>query len=180
MLVRQENLAFRNATEQDAAVLGNWWRDGKVMEHAGFPNGLNITDEQIAAGISTDSDETRRRMVIELEGSPIGEMNYSNEGNHTAEIGIKICDSSKQEKGYGTRILIMLIKYLFYEQGYEKIILDTNLKNTRAQHVYEKIGFRKVRIRHNSWRDQLGRPQSTVYYEMTKDSFISAKYGKTK
>lgn len=173
MLVRKENLAFRNATEQDAAILGNWWRDGKVMEHAGFSNGLNITDEQIAAGISTDSDETRRRLIIEVDNIPVGEMNYSNEGNHTAEIGIKICDSSKQEKGYGTRILHMLIKYLFYQQGYEKIILDTNLENKRAQHVYEKIGFRKVRISYDSWRDQLGQMQSTVYYEMTKDYYQS-------
>lgn len=35
----------------------------------------------------------------------------------------------------------MLIEELF-SMGYEKIILETNLKNTRAQHVYERLGFR--------------------------------------
>ena len=43
-----------------------------------------------------------------------------------------------QEKGLGRVILSMLIEELF-TMGYELIFLDTNLKNTRAQHVYELI-----------------------------------------
>ena len=68
-------------------------------------------------------------------------------GEGVAEIGIKICDFSYQNKGYGNELLHMLITYLF-EDGdlnekyrVDKIILDTNLKNVRAQHVYEKLGF---------------------------------------
>jgi len=50
--------------------------------------------------------------------------------------------------------------------------LDTNLKNTRAQHVYEKLGFRKVRTRINAWKDQLGELQSAVDYELTAEDFV--------
>lgn len=57
--------------------------------------------------------------------------------------------------------------------GYEKIILDTNLKNERAQHVYERLGFKKLRVVENSWCDQLGEAQSAVEYEMYKKDFIS-------
>jgi RimJ/RimL family protein N-acetyltransferase len=63
----------------------------------------------------------------------------------------------------------MLINYLFTEMKVEKIILDTNLNNTRAQHVYEKIGFRKTAVRINSWKDQLGALQSSVEYELKKE-----------
>ena len=164
---------IRDATQADAHILGNWWRDGAIMAHAGFPHGLDVSDEEIASSLSTDADDTRRRLIIEADGKPIGEMSYSNKGNRVAEIGIKICDSTMQGRGYGTRLLCMLIDVLFYEQRYEKIILDTNLENARAQPVYEKIGFRKVSISHNSWKDQLGRPQSSVEYELTETDYVN-------
>ena len=65
----------------------------------------------------------------------------------------------------------MLIGELF-ERGYEKIVLDTNLQNKRAQHVYESLGFQKLRINYDSWTDQLGNKQSAVDYELTEDNFI--------
>jgi RimJ/RimL family protein N-acetyltransferase len=102
-------------------------------------------------------------------------MNYKNKGNETAEIGIKICDFTKQEKGYGTKLLKMFIKYLFNELNYEKIILDTNLNNKRAQHVYEKIGFKKIKIRKNSWKNQLGELQSSVDYELLLEEYKDLK-----
>lgn len=66
----------------------------------------------------------------------------------------------------------MLIQMLFLEMSYDKIILDTNLNNTRAQHVYEKIGFRKLRVNVNSWKNQLGEFQSSVDYEIKRDEFL--------
>ena len=65
----------------------------------------------------------------------------------------------------------MLISWLF-EQGVEKIVLDTNLTNLRAQHVYESLGFQKLRVNIDSWTDQLGNKQSAVDYELTEDSFV--------
>ena len=107
------------------------------MAHAGFPNGLGTSEEIIAQQLSGDTDEIHRRLIIEVDGVPTGELNYRNQGNGIAEIGIKICDFSKQEKGYGKKLLSMLINALFRDLGYKKIILDTNLNNHRAQHVYE-------------------------------------------
>lgn len=173
MFIQYNNLVIRNAIKEDAEILGKWWRNGTVMAHAGFPNGLDITDEHIASMLSMDTDDTCRRLIIELDGYPIGEMNYRNKGNLTAEMGIKICESSEQEKGYGTRLISMLISTLLCDRGYEKIILDTNLKNARAQHIYEKIGFKKLRVNSNSWRDHLGRLQSSVDYELTKAGWLN-------
>ena len=98
-------------------------------------------------------------------------MSYRNKGEGIAEIGIKICNADYQEKGLGRVILSMLIHELF-QKGYQKIILDTNLNNKRAQHVYEKLGFTKLRVNINSWKDQLGRPQSSVDYELVPEDFV--------
>ena len=172
-MLKYKDVVIRNATAADAVILETWWNDGTIMAHAGFPNGTGQTAEEIAEKIRTDADKVHRRMIIELAGNPIGETNYNHLREGVAEIGIKICDFSKQNKGYGKIILSMLILYLFDELGYEKIVLDTNLRNKRAQHVYEQLGFRKVRVRENSWRNQLGELQSAVDYELTQDEFIS-------
>ena len=39
MFLKHNNLIIRNATEKDAEQLALWWNDGKIMAHAGFPNG---------------------------------------------------------------------------------------------------------------------------------------------
>lgn len=173
MLLTHQALTIRNATTADASTLAAWWNDGAVMAHAGFPLGLGTTPENIAEDLSTDRDDTRRRLILELSGTPIGEMSYRNLGNGTAEIGIKICDATKQEKGLGRKYLSLLITALFDEHSYHRIFLDTNLKNTRAQHVYESLGFQKIRVVENSWTDQLGVPQSAVEYELFPGNFIS-------
>lgn len=176
MLLNYQNLTVRNATPADADQLAAWWNDGAVMAHAGFPNGTGETADEIARRISKDTDE-HRRLIIELAHRPIGEMNYTRcpdqEGKKTAEIGIKICDFSEQEKGYGRIVLSMMIASLFTDFGYQKIILDTNLNNRRAQHVYETLGFRKLRTRENSWRNQLGELQSSVDYELIPEDFVN-------
>lgn len=173
MLIIYKNLTIRNATKDDAIILSNWWNDGKVMAHAGFPKGLGTTPNEVELELSRDSDDVYRRLMIECEDIPIGEMNYRNTWNGIAEIGIKICDFSKQERGFGKILLSMLINSLFEDMGYSKIILDTNLNNLRAQHVYEELGFKKLRVNIDSWRNQLGELQSSIDYEMNKDDFIN-------
>ena len=163
------DIHIRNALPDDCAVLAAWWNDGEVMAHAGFPNGIGTTAEEVRTQIEHESDEGRT-LIIEDGGRPIGEMNYRNVGEMTAEIGVKICESDYQGKGIGRTVLSMLVKELFSE-GYSKIILDTNLNNLRAQHVYELLGFRKVAVNTDSWTDQLGKKQSSVDYELTPERF---------
>ena len=143
------------------------------MAHAGFSNGTGQTAQSIANSLQEDTDTTHRRLIIEMDNMPIGEMNYRNKGSQTVEIGIKICDFSKQNKGMGKILLSMLISALFKDFGYQKIILDTNLKNKRAQHVYEQVGFTKLRVNQNSWTNQIGELQSSIDYELYQKDFIN-------
>ena len=171
MHITHDNLTIRNALPGDARQLCAWWNNGAVMAHAGFPKGLGTTARKIRRSLKKDSDENCRRLVIELDGRPIGEMNYRRRDGRTAEIGIKICDFGEQNKGYGSTLLRMLVTALFQDYGYGRIVLDTNVNNLRAQHVYEKLGFRRVGVRENAWKDQLGRWQSAVDYELTKEEW---------
>jgi RimJ/RimL family protein N-acetyltransferase len=112
MLIKYKNLTIRNAVAADAEQLCAWWNDGKIMAHAGLPNGSGETTEEIRDRLIGNTDDTHGRHIIELDGKPIGEMMYRNKGG-AAELGIKICDFSKQEKGYGTELLTIFIDALF-------------------------------------------------------------------
>ena len=166
MYLQYHDLTIRDAHPADAPQLVLWWNDGAVMAHAGFPLGLGTTVEKEAARLPAPG-----RLMLEYQTRPIGEMSWRDVGN-AAEIGIKICDATMQERGLGRIALSLLIGELF-SMGFAKIVLDTNLNNRRAQHVYEKLGFQKVAVRENSWTDQLGIPQSAVDYELTPENFIN-------
>lgn len=164
--IQYENLTIRQAQAADAKQLAAWWNDGAVMAHAGFPNGVGTTEAEVAKGLGKGC------MVIQEGDRLIGECNYREVEDGTAEIGIKICETDCQNRGVGRKILSLLIGWLF-RNGYSKIVLDTNLKNTRAQHVYESLGFRKVRTNIDAWKDQVGQLQSSVDYELVEKDFIS-------
>lgn len=183
MKLEQGKLCIKNAEKEDCKQLVSWWNDGAVMAHAGFSNGLGTSEEKVQKQIAADNDDTRRHLVIWYDGNRIGEMSYANLGdsleetgedtieNRTADIGIKICNPAFQEKGLGKIVLSMLIRELF-SRGYTKIVLDTNLKNKRAQHVYERLGFQKVNVRMDAWTDQVGEKQSVIDYELTTEHFV--------
>lgn len=196
MFRSHKNIIIREVIAEDATQLTAWWNDGKVMAHAGFPKGLGTTVEAVSKQIEEQSKKNCRHMILYANKTgdamncrealgrvdeevcregyrPIGEMNYREIDESTCEMGIKICEADMQNKGLGKIILSLFIEGLFTECGYEKILLDTNLDNKRAQHVYEQLGFRKVRVNENAWKDQLGEWQSSVDYELTEREFVS-------
>lgn len=166
-------IQIRSATVADAPLLCRWWNDGAVMAHAGFPLGLGTTEAAVAADLARKDPAEGELCILLYDGVPIGETDYHNAGNQVADIGIKICEASHQNHGLGKQILSLLIEALFSQMGYVKIRLDPNLKNTRAQHVYEQLGFQKVAIEWDSWTDQMGQLQSAVLYELTPPDFHS-------
>lgn len=171
MEVKFNKFKIREAKIDDARLLLLWWNNGKVMEHAGFPYGLETTEERIK--LLLEKKDNNYRHIIEYDNKPIGEMNYIDLGKDVCDIGIKICDFSFQNKGYGKKILSLFISTLFKELNYKKIILSTDIKNLRAQHVYERLGFKKVKIFYDSWTDQLGKLRTSVSYELIEEDFVS-------
>ena len=170
MRIENKDLVLRDVNKKDCETLERWWNDGEVMAHAGFPNGLGTNCEEIWESVSKDEDFLRRRLMIEYKNELIGEMSYTFIDDHCADLGIKICEKEYQNMGLGRVALSMLINRLF-EMGCLKIVLDTNLNNMRARHVYELLGFEKVRVNYDSWKDQMGNFQSSVDYELYRERF---------
>jgi len=177
MYIKNENLVIRSASLEDTSRLNTWWNDGKVMEHAGFPNGLGQSLHETEKEILAYEGKLSQLCILEVDSVPVGECSVGVIGDGMVEIGIKICDFTYQNQGIGRKLLSMLLTYLFEDEvlnsqyKVDKILLDTNLKNVRAQHVYEKLGFTKIRVNKAAWKDQLGEWQDSVDYEMTRQDY---------
>ena len=46
-----------------------------------------------------------------------------------------------------------------------------------AQHVYEKLGFKRVGVRVNAWKNQLGELQLSIDYELTRRNSTRERKG---
>ncbi len=181
MYIEKNNLLIRSAVNDDAEILTSWWNDGKIMAHAGFSNGLKTNKEDVLTQISNNLKGLSQRCIIEISNERIGECSYRLKDDY-AEIGIKICDTNFQNKGYGTKLLKIVINFIFTDKSINntckinRVILDTDLENVRAQYVYEKLGFKKIRTNIDSWKNQLGVSRSSIDYELTLEDYKKLQY----
>ncbi|MFX1492429.1 MAG: GNAT family N-acetyltransferase, partial [Promethearchaeota archaeon] len=62
--------------------------------------------------------------------------------NRKAELMIVIYNKEYWGKGFGTEAIQLLLNYGFKQLNLNRILLFSHDDNTRAQHIYEKIGFK--------------------------------------
>lgn len=93
-----------------------------------------------------DSKNEPSRIVfaIMFDDKPIGELQLKQINREKAEctLSIHMQNDSVKGKGYGTQAERMAVKYAFDELGIVAVNADTVQKNTRSQHILEKVGFR--------------------------------------
>lgn len=95
----------------------------------------------------TNSVPDRRLFAILADGQIVGECKLKNIDLQKREcsMGIHLQNDAVKEKGYGTQAERLILQYAFGELGMGAVNADAALKNTRSQHVLEKVGFRYVR-----------------------------------
>jgi len=62
-----------------------------------------------------------------------------NQANRSIELMRIAIDHPGQ--GYGRQALLLILRWCFEEQNAHRVWLDVRSANTRAQHVYQSIGF---------------------------------------
>jgi aminoglycoside 6'-N-acetyltransferase len=61
-------------------------------------------------------------------------------------IDMFIGEAGFLDQGIGTKLLGMLVKYIFSELNCDLITIDPRVENARAIRAYEKVGFKKSKI----------------------------------
>ena len=96
---------------------------------------------------SKQEDIHRKNFMIMCQDSPIGELSlkHIDYEKKECELSIHMQSNRVKNKGYGTLAEKQAIKYAFEILKMDRVLANCVLKNTRSQHILEKIGFEFVR-----------------------------------
>ena len=93
-----------------------------------------------------------------------------------AMVGIGIGERDFWNKGYGTDMMKVCLRYAFSELGVWRVTLGVFGYNTRAQRSYEKAGFRlEGRTRGDILRE--GQRADTVWMGILREEWLAAQTG---
>jgi aminoglycoside 6'-N-acetyltransferase len=102
--------------------------------------------------------------VIELDGAPVGCIQFSEELDpdyYAAAVDIFV-SAAVHGRGVGPDAMRTLIAWLIDVRGHHRVTVDPAAANARAIHVYEMLGFRPVgvlrqyeRVEDGTWREAL-------------------------
>ena len=100
--------------------------------------------ETVDAYFDRNNTPDRKLFAILAEGKIVGEIKLKDIDFEKREcsMGIHLQNDSVKGKGYGTQAERLILRYAFEELGMDTVKADAALKNTRSQHVLEKVGFR--------------------------------------
>ncbi|MBA2461468.1 MAG: GNAT family N-acetyltransferase [Actinobacteria bacterium] len=61
-----------------------------------------------------------------------------------------------QDRGLGTDAVRTMARHLLHDRGHHRLTIDPAAHNERAIRCYEKVGFRRVGVMREYWRDPEG------------------------
>ena len=92
-------------------------------------------------------------------------------------VGIGIGERDFWNKGYGTDMMKVCLRYAFSELGVQRVSLGVLAYNARAQRSYEKAGFRlEGRTRRDIMRE--GQRNDTLWMGILREEWLALQKGK--
>lgn len=167
-MIKGKKVILRPVKQKDFAAIYQWVNDSEIMPYWYGRDKARIFEwikKHFTPAIKGKTDYTY--WMIEACGKPIGYMcntaEKDDDGEFMGHVEIDILIGEKEfwGKGYGSDALKIMVRYAFEEQKAERVFLKPRTVNSRAIHVYEKVGFKKEGIlRHNElferkWIDNL-------------------------
>lgn len=162
---------IRLSTEEDVArlraIARASHRDSRFYFDANFPAPLCdlLYETWIEKSCRGYADAV---LVAERLGEASGYISCHLSDEATGEIGLLGVEARAQGEGLGQYLVEAALRW-FAARGMERVTVVTQGRNSRAQRLYQKCGFRtqSVRLWYHLW---LTGPESSAAYERDKDS----------
>jgi RimJ/RimL family protein N-acetyltransferase len=150
---RGEHVYLRPLEPDDADVVHGWYADDRFRVTMGETPMSLARRRRRYEDLATRSEEDVVRFVIcRIEDDiPVGRADIFmiDHANGSCGFGIGIGDAAMRGQGLGTDAVGALVDFAFGELRMERVWLDTEASNTRAQASYRKAGFTEEgRLRH--------------------------------
>ncbi len=102
--------------------------------------------EQVERYIQRKKEKKQIVFAIMREDLPIGEvlLKEIDYGKKVCTLGVCLQNDSVKGKGIGTKAEQLILDYAINQLSIKTVYADAILKNTRSQHVLEKVGFKLI------------------------------------
>ncbi len=147
----------------DYALMVGWRNQPHVAEWwEADDDPTPTTLERVIAhfGPRVDEGSGATSCLIELDGRPVGYMQFYRWGSYAEEvrrmglelrqeafgIDIFVGEVELAGRGIGSRSVDLLTRFLFEERDASQVAIVTAVDNHRAQRSYENAGFRKIGV----------------------------------
>ncbi len=153
-----ERLTIRTSRVDDAAVHFALWTNPDIMKNMGFPKGLPVTQEELAAKIEGHEakGEYGRLLVAELKSTHqvIGECKlYLPNDEGISETDVKLLPQFWGHK-YGVEVKQGLVDYLFTHTDCTAVQGTPNVANIASIKMQEAVGAVRVAERVYEFREE--------------------------
>ena len=172
MFIKGKTVLLRAIEKEDAEILREMINDEeieKMMWGYSFPVARHQQENWIE---NLSGDKSVFRAMIDVDGRAIGTIILSDIDlrNGTAEIHIKLANSSERGKGYGTDAVSALLLYSFNELRLNCVYCRVKEDNIASQRMFEKCGF----VKEGCLRSRVYR--NGKYYDFFEYSVLKADY----
>lgn len=172
-------IALEQFTIEDAALMfKNWANDPAVTRYMTWFAHKNIqeTEAVISLWVNNYAKPNFYQWAIVLRkiDEPIGSIGVveQDEESRCCEIGYCI-GKSFWHQGYTSEALREVVKFLFEQVGYQKIIARHDTRNPHSGDVMRKCGMRYVETRTNIGQTKEGETLNCAYYEITRNEYMA-------
>ena len=160
---RRGDVTVRALTDadDDMQAMATWLSDQRVLQwFHGRDKPYDVPAVRGHYSSSTLADEGVHGCIIEFDGRPVGYIQFFEVSRYAAEYGFSVdddlsdvwaCDMfvgdvDRWGQGIGTASLSVVLDHLFVQRMARRVLIDPRVVNERAVHMYEKVGFRRVRV----------------------------------
>lgn len=125
----------------------HWENDPAIYMDIGRFTQYKYDEDEVDRYFESEQDPSRVLFAIMKDGKPIGELQLKRIDRERKEcvLSIHMQNDAVKGRGYGTTAEQLALQYAFDVLGMAAVNADTVTKNTRSQHVLEKVGFQYVK-----------------------------------
>ncbi|MHB8777975.1 MAG: GNAT family N-acetyltransferase [Anaerolineales bacterium] len=166
-MIYGERVRLRAVEREDVNKFHEWVNDPEVTRGLTLYLPMSMTDEENWFNSLAKRDPEEKALAIEVRKGRNWKL-IGNCGvfgiehlNSSAELGIMIGDKSEWDKGYGSEVMLLLLRHGFETLNLNRAFLRVYVDNVRAVRSYEKAGFvleghlRKARYKFGKYEDVL-------------------------
>ncbi|MDE6579293.1 MAG: GNAT family N-acetyltransferase [Ruminiclostridium sp.] len=123
-----------------------WENDPDIYMDMDLFTAYQYNEKAVNKYFDSKQDNSRVLFAIMKDDKPIGELHLKQIDHESKEcvLSIHLQNDNVKGHGYGTLAEQLALRYAFEVLGMNAVNADTIIKNTRSQHVLEKVGFRFV------------------------------------